>query len=186
VTDDSDDMANDPFPLSSVEAVPDVPDMPDLSGRIVRMTAKADRARHSIFLRLGLALVGAFTLASAVSDLSAGHGSGADVHAARHLGAFTAAYGAGLLVVAVRPARARTMLPVSVVLGAALLITAGFDVAEGHVPLIGESTHLPELASVVLLWLLARPYRFDGTVEPEPVIGPRHLHPVHDSSPEIP
>ena len=158
--------------------------MPDLSGRIVKMAAKADRARHAIVVRLALALVGAYALASAIPDLSAGHGSGAEMHAARHLGSFTAAYGVGLLVVAVRPARARTMLPVSVVLGAALLITAAIDVADGHVPLTGESTHLPELASVALLWWLARPYRGDAAslagVGGVPGPAERHLRSVEE------
>jgi hypothetical protein len=30
-------------------------------------------------------------------------------------------------------------------------------VVEGHVPLIDETAHLPELLSVPLVWLLARP-----------------------------
>jgi CHASE2 domain-containing sensor protein len=76
-------------------------------------------------------------------------------HAARHLGAFSIAYAAGLLVVVARPARARTILPVAAVLAGALLITAVIDIAEGNVPLFGEAVHMPELLSVVLIWLLA-------------------------------
>jgi hypothetical protein len=78
-------------------------------------------------------------------------------HGARHLGAFTVAYGVGLLVVAARPARARTMLPIAGVLAGALLITALVDLANGRIPLVGEARHLPEIASVVLVWLLAVP-----------------------------
>jgi hypothetical protein len=45
---------------------------------------------------------------------------------------------------------------VAVVLAGALVITATIDVAEGHIPLVEETAHLPELLSVVLVWLLAR------------------------------
>lgn len=78
-------------------------------------------------------------------------------HAARHLGAFAVAYGVGLLVVAARPARARTMLPVAGVLAGALVITAVVDLAQRRVPLVDEAAHLPELVSVVLIWLIAVP-----------------------------
>ena len=81
------------------------------------------------------------------------------VHATRHLGAFSVAYGVGLLVDAVRPARARTMLPVAAVLSGALLVTAIVDLLQGRVPLLGEATHLPEMISVLLIWMLANPRR---------------------------
>ncbi|MBU6315405.1 MAG: hypothetical protein KGR47_02750, partial [Acidobacteria bacterium] len=55
------------------------------------------------------------------------------------------------------PARARTMLPVAAVLAGALLISAVIDLADGSIPLVGEATHLPELISVLLIWLLAVP-----------------------------
>jgi hypothetical protein len=82
---------------------------------------------------------------------------GASVHESRHVGAFSVAYGVALLLVVLRPARARAILPVTMVLAGALFITAVIDVIEGHVPLIDEIAHLPELVSVGLVWLLARP-----------------------------
>jgi hypothetical protein len=42
-------------------------------------------------------------------------------------------------------------------LAGALLISAVIDIAEGHVPLTGETMHLPEVLSVVFIWLLATP-----------------------------
>ena len=36
------------------------------------------------------------------------------------------------------------------------LITAVVDVADGHAPWAGETGHVPQLASVALLWLLVR------------------------------
>ena len=95
-----------------------------------------------------------FSLPALRARRRAGHRA---THAARHLGAFTAAYGVGLLVVAVRPARARTMLPVAAVLAGALVITALVDLLDGRIPLVGEAQHLPEVLSVVLVWLLAIP-----------------------------
>ena len=39
------------------------------------------------------------------------------------------------------------------------LETAVVDLAAGRVPLVGEALHLPELASVFVLWRMARPRR---------------------------
>ena len=80
-------------------------------------------------------------------------------HDARHLGAFSIAFGVALLAVVVRPARARMMLPVAGVLAVALSISAVVDVAAGRVPLVTEARHVPEIVSVVALWLLAAPVR---------------------------
>ena len=74
----------------------------------------------------------------------------------------------------VRPARARTMLPVAAVLAGALLITAVIDLLNGNVPLLGEATHLPELISVFLIWLLAVPSRRRADKQQQP--SDRRLH----------
>ena len=49
------------------------------------------------------------------------------------------------------------MLPVAAVLAGALVITAVVDLVDGRIPLVGEAQHLPEVLSVVLVWLLAVP-----------------------------
>ncbi len=131
--------------------------MPDLSRRMSKLNAAADRAASWSIVRILLALVAFDVIFFAARDLVLGSETDAGVHAARHLGAFSIAYGVGLLVVIVRPARARTMLPVAAVLAGALFITAMIDLLNGRVPLLGEATHLPELISVLLLWLLANP-----------------------------
>jgi hypothetical protein len=128
----------------------------DLSREVVHSARVADRARSWQVIRCALAAVAIVILVLAVPDLL-GSGEGGSTHETRHLGAFTVAYGVGLLVVVVRPARARTMVPVAAVLGGALLITAVIDLVAGRIPLGGEATHLPEVLSVVLLWLLAVP-----------------------------
>jgi len=131
--------------------------IPDLSGRVTKLAALADRAGRWSIVRALLILVAAEIIAFSLPALVLGDEQGSSAHSARHLGAFTAAYGVGLLVVAVRPARARAMLPVAAVLAGALVITALVDLFDGRIPLVGETQHLPEVLSVVLIWLLAVP-----------------------------
>jgi predicted anti-sigma-YlaC factor YlaD len=131
--------------------------MPDLSGPITRLAAAADRAAALSIPRVLLGVVAIEVLLLALRSLVLGSSTDTFAHATRHLGAFSFAYGVGLLVVVLRPARARAMLPVAAVLAGALAITAVIDMANGTVPFLGEVIHLPELLSVVLIWLLAVP-----------------------------
>lgn len=133
------------------------PPVPDLSRRVRAAVAVADRAGRWSIARALLVVVALQIVAFSVPALVLGDEQGTGSHPARHLGAFTAAYGVGLLVVAARPARARTILPVAAVLAGALVITAVVDLADGRIPLVGEARHLPQIASVVLVWLLAVP-----------------------------
>lgn len=133
------------------------PDIPDLSRRVAKAAALADRAASWSLVRGILAVVAVQVIGFALRPLVWGSDGAAATHEARHIGAFSVAYGVGLLVVAVRPARARTMLPVAAVLAATLSITAIVDMANGEVPAIAEASHLPEIISVVLVWLLASP-----------------------------
>jgi len=133
------------------------PVVPDLSRRVRKAVALADRAGRWSIVRALLVVVAAQIVAFSLPALVLGDEQDARSHAARHLGAFTVAYGVGLLVVAVRPARARAVLPVAAVLAGTLLITAVVDLVDGRIPLVGEAQHLPELLSVVLVWLLAIP-----------------------------
>lgn len=131
--------------------------MPDLAPRVRKWAAVADRASRWSVVRVVLAVVAAEIIALSLPALVLGDEQQTAAHAARHLGAFTAAYGVGLLVVVVRPARARAMLPVAAVLAGALVITAIIDLVDGQVPLLGEAQHVPEVLSVLLVWLLAVP-----------------------------
>ncbi len=131
--------------------------VPDLSRRISKAVAVTDRAGRWSIVRALLIVVAVQIIGFSLPALILGDEQDTAAHAARHLGAFTAAYGVGLLVVAIRPARARTMLPVAMVLAGALVITAVVDMVEGRIPLVGEAQHIPELLSVVLMWMLAVP-----------------------------
>jgi len=142
------------------------PSMPDLSRRVSKLNAVADRASAWGVVRVLLVVVAVEVIVLSLPALLLGEGE-ANAHEARHLGAFTVAYGVALLVVAVRPEKARTILPVAAVLAGALLITAVVDLVNGNVPLLEEATHLPELISVVLVWLLAAaPLRRDRHTQP--------------------
>ncbi|HEY7627713.1 MAG TPA: hypothetical protein VH761_11620 [Ilumatobacteraceae bacterium] len=131
--------------------------MPDLSSAIARLNAAADRAAHWSVLRAVLAVVAVQVIVFALPALVLGEEQDTPAHAARHLGAFGVAYGVALIVVVVRPARARSILPVAVVLAGAQLIAAIVDLAKGRIPLVGEARHLPQVISVFLIWLLAVP-----------------------------
>ncbi len=130
---------------------------PDFAKRVTKLAAMADRASRWSIARVVLAVVAMEIIALSVPSLIFGDDQGAADHSARHLAAFTVAYGAGLLVVVVRPARARAMLMVSLVLAGALVITAAIDLLNGDIPLLGEAQHIPELISVVLIWLMTVP-----------------------------
>lgn len=145
--------------LRRLGSVRPAPRMPDLSARVVKLDRIADRASRWGVVRGVLVVVALEIVALSLPALVLGQEQETAAHAARHLGAFTVAYGAALLVVAVRPARARTVLPVAATLAAALAVTAVIDVLDGQIPLVGEALHIPELISVVLIWLLAVPSR---------------------------
>ena len=134
-----------------------LPTTPDLSRQVARLAAIADRAGSWTIVRGLLGVVAVEILVFSLPELVLGENQDASEHSARHLGAFTVAYAVGLLLVVMRPARARTMLPVAAVLAGALLVTAVADLANGRVPLVDEAQHLPELISVVLVWLIVVP-----------------------------
>lgn len=140
-----------------VAAITVAPSMPDLSATVTRQVVGADRGRTWSVARGLLAVVAAQIVVLSVPDVLGRGLEGSAVHDARHLGAFSIAYGVGLAVVVARPARARTMLPVAAVLAIALLVTAVVDLANGEVPFVQEAVHVPEVLSVALIWLLAVP-----------------------------
>ena len=132
-------------------------EMPDLSKTISKLNAAADRAAHWSILRIVLAVVAVQVIAFALPALVLGKEQDVATHAARHLGAFGVSYGVALLVVVARPARARSILPVAMVLAGAQVIAAIVDLATGRIPLVGEAQHLPQIISVFLIWYLAVP-----------------------------
>ena len=137
--------------------------MPDLSAHVVKTARANDRRSVWWVLRLALAVVSAQILVFSVPALLLGHSRGSDEHSARHLGSFAVAYAIGLMVVALRPAKARGMLPLTASLAGCLAVTAVIDIAQGRVPALTESRHIPEVVGLVLVWVLATPKRFAAT-----------------------
>ncbi len=128
-------------------------------------------------LRVILGVVGVLALIQSLPDLFA-PGSSANEHMSRHLGVFTAALAAGFVYTALRPRRVGGLLPVAAVISVGLVITAVIDVAAGHTPIAGETTHLLEIIGLAVMWLLTRYER------PRPQLRRRsqpHLQPVPDA-----
>jgi predicted anti-sigma-YlaC factor YlaD len=149
------------------------PDMTDMSRPVSKLAAAADRAARWNVLRIVLAVVSVQVIVLALPALILGEERGVATHSARHLGAFGVAYGVALLVVVVRPARARSILPVALVLAGAQVLGAIVDLASGRIPLIGEARHLPQVISVLLIWFLAVPSTRRGGTTTKPVATPR-------------
>lgn len=113
-------------------------------------------------VRWALFAVALTQLVLAGPALLLGEDAGASVHVARELGAFDVALAVGLLVAAWQPARAWGLLPVAGALALVMAVTAVGDVVDGTATTLGEVHHLLELASLVLLWLVAREARDQG------------------------
>jgi predicted anti-sigma-YlaC factor YlaD len=162
-----------------ISSVTVAPEMPDMSRRVTRLVALADRASSWSLARAVLAVVAIQILVFSIPDLFATDANGGNAHDSRHLGAFTIAYAVALLVVVVRPARARSVLPIASVLAGALVITAIVDLVNGNVPFLNETLHVPEILSVVLVWVLATPTRKRPNRHTQPA--PPHLTVVDEA-----
>jgi predicted anti-sigma-YlaC factor YlaD len=133
--------------------------MVDVSWSVRRAIEADDRASVWWVVRAGLIVVGLQITVLNLPALVLGHSDGSSPHAARHLGSFAIAYAVGLFVVAARPAKARGLLPLTAALAVCLVVTAIADSIDGEASVLGELTHLPEVAGVVLVWLMASPHR---------------------------
>ena len=101
--------------------------VPDLRPVILTRVRPAVLGRHG-WMRPALAWVAVVLVVQNASALVAGQMSGAEVHLARHLGAFGVALGVGLAYVAWRPHRAYGLLPFAGALIATMMLSAAFDI----------------------------------------------------------
>ncbi|CAB4805966.1 MAG: hypothetical protein F2894_00530 [Actinobacteria bacterium] len=132
--------------------------VPNLATRVTAEAARRDRDSIRAILRIALAAVAVAELFIAIPDLFLGHSPGEQqnhAHITRHLGAFVCAYAVGLLVVALRPAKARAFVPMTVALALAMLGGAVADVRRGEALALKEVQHGLEILGMVLVWLLA-------------------------------
>jgi len=107
------------------------------------------------WMRPALAWVAVVLVLQNAVALFAGEMNGAEVHLARHLGAFGVALGVGLAFVAWRPHRAFGLLPFAGALIATMLLSAAFDIAENGRSAVSEISHIAELAGLWLVWMIA-------------------------------
>ncbi|MGA8116904.1 MAG: zf-HC2 domain-containing protein [Actinocatenispora sp.] len=149
---------------------------PDLTERVlaalhadptVRLTPAAPglrtRSRRRQLLRAGVATAAVLQLLLGLPELFACLDGTGGSHASHEIAAFSLALSAGFLLAAWRPERARPMLPVAVVLSAALLVVAGMDIANATIALAHELVHLLTVVQAVLLWALGRSLGTPGT-----------------------
>lgn len=114
---------------------------------------KPPRFERNRWLRATLLATGIALLVGHVPDV-VDPTAGADVHTARHQAAFVVGLGIVFAYVAFRPDRAYGLLPVTVVLGAVLVIAVVVDVTAGNTELVLERSHVLELVGMGLAgWL---------------------------------
>ena len=148
------------------------------------MAADVDRSGVWWVLRVLLVLVACGYLVVEIPELVLSTDSH-HAHLAHHLGIFEGAYAVALVFVAVRPARARALVPFTVVLAVGMVSFAVLDVVRGEAFPLSELSHALELAGMVLVWLLATRRGWPGRRRsggtpmggPPPVVGAgsRHL-----------
>lgn len=132
------------------------PPSPDLAAEVVKAARRFDRAAVAPLLRAALVVTGVVMLAVHLPELFRGGDHDTAEHVARHAAVCPVAFAIALGAVAVRPTRARGLLPVTAALAAALLVTAAIDISRGVTPIMAETDHLTEVVGAVLVWLTAR------------------------------
>ncbi|HEY3833012.1 MAG TPA: zf-HC2 domain-containing protein, partial [Acidimicrobiia bacterium] len=104
------------------------PDVPDRTRAILAAASAPDRAPLWLAVRLALAAVAVVEgVIFMPAFLYGNDGEGVPTHAARHLGAFGLAFAVALLVVAIRPRQARSLVPMTVTLTVAMMAAAIVD-----------------------------------------------------------
>jgi predicted anti-sigma-YlaC factor YlaD len=128
--------------------------VPDLVGRVTGGAGPLRLGRGG-WMRPALAWVAVVLAGQNVPALVLGETAGADSHLARHLGAFGVALAIGFAYVAWRPHRAIGLLPLVAALVATMVASTAFDLLGGDRSPLAEAVHLPELAGLALLWMIA-------------------------------
>ena len=145
-------------------------DIPDLTAQVLAAwNSPASRVRRSPWWRRGVTAriaLGGLAIAQFVvtfPQLWLGHDSDTATHPAHELGSLGAAFAVGLAAAAVRPARARALVPIVGAGGLALLATAIADLISGRTVVSDELPHLIVVAGwLVLLALAAIESRLPG------------------------
>jgi predicted anti-sigma-YlaC factor YlaD len=148
------------------------PPSSDLATEVVKAARRLDRATVAPLLRTALVVTAAVMLGVHLPELFRSGGHDMAEHVARHAAVCPVAFAIALCAVALRPSRARGLLPVTAALAAALLLTGAIDISRGVTPIMAETDHLTEIIGAVLVWLTARSVSHP-TPRPRPA---GHLH----------
>ena len=144
--------------LHAAVRVRPAPQVPDRTRAILSAASAPDRAPVWMVVRVSLGVVALVEGAIFMPAFLYGNdGEGVPTHAARHLGAFGLAFAVALLVVAIRPRQARSLVPMTVTLTVAMMAAAIVDTINGKTSPFLEAHHLLEVLGTTLVWLLAVP-----------------------------
>ncbi len=137
--------------------------VPDLSRHIMAAlaTAQAGRAASSRpslvpMARIALVIVAAASAMAVIPELAHRNDLTATAHGARELGTFELALAVGFAVAAWRPAQARLVAMLGVLVSTGLVLTGAIDMVAGHTVLGIEVHHALELMGTVLTCVIAR------------------------------
>ncbi|WP_203713181.1 zf-HC2 domain-containing protein [Asanoa siamensis] len=134
----------------------------DLTARVLTAVATDQRRRSAAepvarrqVLRVAVGVLAVAQLVSAVQALLGVEGA-LGAHATREMACFDIALAVGFALAALRPERARALLPVALVLALCLAATSAVDVANGRTAVVHEIGHLAAVVQAAALWALGR------------------------------
>jgi predicted anti-sigma-YlaC factor YlaD len=134
---------------------------PDLTAGVLAAVA-ADRSRRADepagrrqVLRVAVGMLAVAQLVSA-TPIMFGAESALGAHANREMACFDVALAVGFGLAALRPERARGLVPVALVLALCLAVTSAVDVVGGRAAAVHEISHLAAVVQAAALWALGR------------------------------
>ncbi len=132
--------------------------------------------RRRLTLRAGLALVALAQLVLTGLLLGLDHGGMAGMSGMQHMDheliAFNAALAVGFGFAALRPGRARGMVPIAGIVALAIVAAALIDIIDGSIGTLHETQHVLLVVGWLLLWAVARAEGEPGTPSGERVSAP--------------
>jgi predicted anti-sigma-YlaC factor YlaD len=144
-------------------------DVPDLTAAVLATWNSPTRTRRSpwwrrgVTARVALAALAVAQFVVTFPQLWLGHDNDTATHPAHELGSLGAAFAVGLAAAALRPARARALVPIVGAGGLALVATAIADLISKRTVISDELPHLIVVAGwLVLLGLAAIERRLPG------------------------
>ncbi|MEV4623339.1 zf-HC2 domain-containing protein [Asanoa sp. NPDC049573] len=147
-----------------VRATPAPVPAPDLTVRVLAAVGAEQRRRDGEpegrrqVLRIAVGVLAVAQLISAAQVLIGPDGA-LGAHATREMACFDIALAVGFALAALRPERARALVPVAFVLALCLAVTSAVDVVGAQTAAIHEIGHLAAVAQAAALWALGRGQR---------------------------